>query len=164
VEYPWFDPYTSSNPAIHRLQEAIFHLATVSNPEENPVGPPHPELIKYLYPPMEVVEETEAVVRELKRELNIKRVPPPVKRAERKSGRANGTADDSESVGRFFFTSATVAPCSSHIVCLGSISTPCSITLPQAGRKIYFLAPRSLANTNRRRVVLSATKILLATF
>ena len=47
-----------------------------------------------------MVEGTEEVVRELKRELDIKRVPPPVKRAERKSGRANGTADDSELVSR----------------------------------------------------------------
>lgn len=96
VEYPWFDPYATANPAIHRLQEAIFHLATVSDLEENPVGPPHPELVKYLYPPTEIVEETEEVVAALKQKLDIKRVPPPIKRADRKSGRAQGTADDSE--------------------------------------------------------------------
>jgi hypothetical protein len=96
IGYPWFDPYSAPNPAIHRLQEAIFHLATVSDPEENPVGPPHPELTKFLYPPIEIIEETEDVVTELKRQLNIKRVPPPAKRTDRKSARAHGAADDSE--------------------------------------------------------------------
>jgi hypothetical protein len=48
------------------------------------------------YTAFKIVEETEEVVAALKHKLDIRRVPPPVKRADRKSGRAQGTADDSE--------------------------------------------------------------------
>lgn len=93
--YPWFDPYSNPNPAIHRLNEAIYHLATEPDPHNNPVPPPHPDIVRFLYPPEEVIEASEETVRKLKEALDIKKVPPPMKKPARMA-KGVPEADDEE--------------------------------------------------------------------
>ncbi|MDN8660444.1 hypothetical protein Q0N58_14945, partial [Staphylococcus aureus] len=44
---PWFDPALSYNPVIHRTKEAILHASLTPDLEADPLGPPHPDIIKY---------------------------------------------------------------------------------------------------------------------
>ncbi|WVQ78199.1 hypothetical protein IAT38_000282 [Cryptococcus sp. DSM 104549] len=78
----WYDPSQSFNPNIHRIKEAIIHGALTADLDANPLGPPHPELLKYFEAPEEVGKKVEGVTEQLKEALAIKKVPPrPKKRA-----------------------------------------------------------------------------------
>lgn len=77
---PWFDPSLSYNPSIHRTKQAILHASLTADPKTDPLGPPHPELVKYFYTPERLVRQTEKVTERLKDALDIKKVT----RAQRK--------------------------------------------------------------------------------
>lgn len=74
IFYPWLDITSSFNPAIHRIKEAIYHLATTTNLDTDPVPPPHHELLRYFNPPSELVENEEinGTIQRLKRVLDVK--------------------------------------------------------------------------------------------
>lgn len=52
----WYDPSDSYNPSLHRVKQASFHSAVVSDLDTNPLPPPHPETLKYLQPPRRVLK------------------------------------------------------------------------------------------------------------
>jgi ATP-dependent DNA helicase 2 subunit 2 len=80
---PWFDTVTSYNPAIHRIKEAIFHASLTRDLDQDPLGPPHPEIVRYLNPPQALVEKSEDVMQRLKEALDIKKVPAKVRMQKR---------------------------------------------------------------------------------
>lgn len=45
----------SYNPAVHRIKQAMFHCAVITDLATNPLPAPHPELTKYMRPPTKVV-------------------------------------------------------------------------------------------------------------
>lgn len=69
---PWFDPRESYNPAVHRIKQALFHAATVTDLRENPLPPPHPEVIKFLEPPRRVLKRAVGAIEECKEAFKIK--------------------------------------------------------------------------------------------
>lgn len=52
---PWYDNRMSYNPAVHRIKQAMFHCAVITDLATNPLPGPHPELTKYMRPPAKVV-------------------------------------------------------------------------------------------------------------
>ena len=72
---PWFNPAQSYNPSIHRIKQAMFHCAVVSDIITNPLPPPHPELFKYFIPPTKVLERAKNSINKCKDEFKIKEVP-----------------------------------------------------------------------------------------
>ncbi|ORY22765.1 SPOC like C-terminal domain-containing protein [Naematelia encephala] len=86
----WFEPAKAYNPVIHRIKEAIFHASLTRDLDAEPLGPPHPELVKYFETPEELVEKTEKVTRLLKEKLDIKKVPPRQRKAVAKEGLREG--------------------------------------------------------------------------
>ncbi|KAK6902779.1 hypothetical protein I203_108038 [Kwoniella mangroviensis CBS 8507] len=82
----WFEPEKSYNPVIHRIKEAIFHASLTADLDANPLGPPHPELIKYFNTPSEIVERSEDLTKRLKDALDIKKVPPRTRKKVQKEG------------------------------------------------------------------------------
>ncbi|EIW69540.1 hypothetical protein M231_07455 [Tremella mesenterica] len=73
---PWFEPARAFNPAIHRIKEAIFHASLTQDLEKDPLGPPHPELVKYFDPPEEPIHASAKITTKLKEVLAVKKVPP----------------------------------------------------------------------------------------
>lgn len=61
---PWFDPRLSFNPAVHRIKQALFHAAIVTDLRTNPLPEPHPEVIKYLNPPKRVLKRANGPIEE----------------------------------------------------------------------------------------------------
>lgn len=53
---PWYDNRMSYNPAVHRIKQAMFHSAVITDLTTNPLPAPHPELTKYMRPPTKVVK------------------------------------------------------------------------------------------------------------
>ncbi|KAJ6569542.1 SPOC like C-terminal domain-containing protein [Mycena capillaripes] len=92
---PWFDTRLSYNPAIHRIKQAQFHAAVVSDLSKNPLPPPHPELLKYFEPPRRVLKRAREAIEEVKTEFKVKQVPKRVARA-RKDGHVHAREDDDE--------------------------------------------------------------------
>ncbi|KAJ7771956.1 SPOC like C-terminal domain-containing protein [Mycena maculata] len=92
---PWFDPLQSYNPAIHRIKQAQFHAAVVSDLTNNPLPPPHPELLKYFEPPRRVLKRARDAIEECKTEFKVKQVPKKVARA-RKDGHVHARDDDGD--------------------------------------------------------------------
>ena len=72
---PWFNPAQSYNPSIHRIKQAMFHCAVVSDITTNPLPPPHPELLKYFTAPTKVLERARNSIDKCKDEFKIKEVP-----------------------------------------------------------------------------------------
>ena len=46
----------SYNPAVHRIKQAMFHSAVITDLTTNPLPAPHAELTKYMRPPTKVVK------------------------------------------------------------------------------------------------------------
>jgi ATP-dependent DNA helicase 2 subunit 2 len=69
---PWFDTLQSYNPAVHRVKQALFHCAVVSDISANPLPPPHPELTKYFEPPRRVLKRAKNATEECRREFKVK--------------------------------------------------------------------------------------------
>jgi ATP-dependent DNA helicase 2 subunit 2 len=79
----WFDPINSFNPVIHRIKEAIFHASLTQDLDADPLGPPHPELVKFFKTPEGLGERVQGVTQRLKEKLDIKKVPPRVRAAKK---------------------------------------------------------------------------------
>ncbi|KAJ7451138.1 SPOC domain-like protein [Mycena latifolia] len=92
---PWFDTRLSYNPAIHRIKQAQFHAAVVSDLSNNPLPPPHPELLKYFDPPRRVLKRARDAIEQCKTELKVKQVPKKVAKA-RKDGHVHARDDDGD--------------------------------------------------------------------
>ncbi len=69
---PWFDPTLSYNPAVHRIKQALFHAAIVTDLRTHPLPEPHPEVIKYLDPPKRVLKRAHDMIEEAKSVFNVK--------------------------------------------------------------------------------------------
>ena len=69
---PWFDTRLSFNPAIHRVKQAQFHSAVMSDVATHPVPPPHPELTKYFDPPKRVLKTAKDALEECKATFKVK--------------------------------------------------------------------------------------------
>lgn len=82
----WFDPARCYNPVIHRIKEAIFHASITQDPKAHPLPPPHPDLVKYFNTPEEIVNKVESVTERLKDSLDIKKVPPRMRRRAAREG------------------------------------------------------------------------------
>ncbi|KAK8869939.1 hypothetical protein IAR55_000507 [Kwoniella newhampshirensis] len=82
----WFDTRNSYNPVIHRIKEAIFHASLTRDLDADPLGPPHPELVKYFNTPDEIVETVQDITSRLKEALDIKKVPPKTRKKVTKEG------------------------------------------------------------------------------
>ncbi|KAJ6498003.1 SPOC domain-like protein [Mycena vitilis] len=91
----WFDTRLSYNPAIHRIKQAQFHAAVVSDLSKNPLPPPHPELLKYFEPPRRVLKRAREAIEECKTEFKVKQVPKRVVKA-RKDGHVHARDDDDD--------------------------------------------------------------------
>ncbi|KAG2023769.1 Ku80 [Coprinopsis cinerea AmutBmut pab1-1] len=72
---PWFDTSSSFNPAVHRIKQAIFHSAVVSDVTTDPLPPPHPELLTYFEPPKRVLKRSRDALEECKKVFAVKEVP-----------------------------------------------------------------------------------------
>ena len=72
---PWFDPRDSYNPSVHRIKQALFHAAIVTDLRTNPLPPPHPEVIKYLEPPRRVLKRAHDAIEGCKTAFNVKQGP-----------------------------------------------------------------------------------------
>ncbi|KAK0446455.1 SPOC domain-like protein [Desarmillaria tabescens] len=92
---PWFDTRYSYNPAIHRVKQAMFHCAVVSDLDTNPLPPPHPELLKYFEPPRKVVKRAHDAIEGVKAAFKVREVPKKVTRT-RKDGHVHARDDDEE--------------------------------------------------------------------
>ncbi|KAJ7071583.1 SPOC domain-like protein [Mycena amicta] len=92
---PWFDTLLSYNPAVHRIKQAQFHAAVVSDLNTNPVPPPHPELLTYFEPPRRVLKRARDAIETCKDEFKVKPVPKKVARA-RADGHAHAQEDEGE--------------------------------------------------------------------
>ncbi|KAF8665093.1 hypothetical protein AX16_000561 [Volvariella volvacea WC 439] len=90
---PWFETTYSYNPSIHRIKQAQFHCAIVSDLEANPLPPPHPELTKYFEPPRKVLKRAREALEECKTAFKVKEVPKKAPRA-RKDGHEHATEED----------------------------------------------------------------------
>lgn len=88
--HTWFDPSLCVNPVIHRIKEAIFHASLTADPKANPLGPPHPDIIKYFHTPEVIAQKVEKLTEQLKEALDIKKIPP----RQRKKFVREGLAED----------------------------------------------------------------------
>ncbi|EPQ61200.1 SPOC domain-like protein [Gloeophyllum trabeum ATCC 11539] len=92
---PWFDVRFSYNPAVHRVKQALFHSAIVSDLTTNPLPPPHPELLKYFDPPKRVLKRARPTIEECKNLFNVKEVPKRVFK-QRKDGHVRAADEDQD--------------------------------------------------------------------
>ncbi|TFK47939.1 SPOC domain-like protein [Heliocybe sulcata] len=92
---PWFEPALSYNPAVHRVKQALFHGAVVSDLNKNPLPPPHPELLKYFNPPKRVLKRARSALEECKTAFNVREVPKRVFR-QRKDGHVHAHDEDED--------------------------------------------------------------------
>ncbi|KAF8330432.1 SPOC domain-like protein [Cantharellus anzutake] len=93
---PWFDPSEAVHPAVHRIKEAIFHAAITSNIEEDPIPPPHPEIIKFLDPPSPILVKSRGPVQRCKSLFNIQEAPPRPKMRRKTKGAEDGLSADAD--------------------------------------------------------------------
>jgi ATP-dependent DNA helicase 2 subunit 2 len=69
---PWYNTQLSYNPAIHRIKQALFHGAIVEDLNKQPLGPPHPEILKYFEPPRKVVKRARHAIEAVREAFNVK--------------------------------------------------------------------------------------------
>lgn len=50
----------------------MFHAAIVTDLRENPLPPPHPDIVKFLEPPRKVLKRAAAAIEECKDAFNVK--------------------------------------------------------------------------------------------
>jgi ATP-dependent DNA helicase 2 subunit 2 len=62
----------SYNPAIHRTKQALFHGAIIENLNTQPLGPPHPEIIRYFEPPRRVLKRARDATQDCIESLKVK--------------------------------------------------------------------------------------------
>lgn len=54
------------------MKQALFHAAIVTDLRENPLPPPHPEVVKYFEPPRRVIKRSAEAVEACKEAFEIK--------------------------------------------------------------------------------------------
>jgi ATP-dependent DNA helicase 2 subunit 2 len=92
---PWFNPVDSYNPSIHRVKQAMFHCAVVSDITTYPLPPPHPELLKYFNPPKRVRKHAKPFIDECIDAFKVKEVPKRVAKADTaKKGHEHAAEED----------------------------------------------------------------------
>lgn len=91
---PWFNPSDSYNPSVHRTKQAMFHCAVVSDITDNPLPPPHPELLKYFNTPKKVLKRAKGAIDECKDTFKIKQVPKRVAKPGVKKGHEHAAEED----------------------------------------------------------------------
>ncbi len=69
---PWFDPSEAVHPAVHRIKEAIFHAAITNDIEQDPIPPPHPEILKFIHPPEDVIMKSRGPAQRCKSLFDVK--------------------------------------------------------------------------------------------
>jgi ATP-dependent DNA helicase 2 subunit 2 len=72
----------------------VYHQATTTDLDADPIPPPHPDIVKYLEPPQELKERMDPLVSKLKGVLDVRLVPPPVKKADRKTDTLGGSTEE----------------------------------------------------------------------
>ncbi|CAK5280012.1 unnamed protein product [Mycena citricolor] len=92
---PWYDTRDSYNPSLHRIKQAQFHAAVVADLPNNPIGPPHPEIMKYLEPPRRVLKRAREAISSCIDEFNVKEVPKKIAKT-RKDGHVHAYDDEDE--------------------------------------------------------------------
>ncbi|KAF7306399.1 Ku domain-containing protein [Mycena indigotica] len=92
---PWFDTRLSYNPAVHRIKQAQFHAAVVSDINTNPVPPPHPELLTYFDPPPKMLKRGRDAIEKCKDEFKVKQVPKKVAKT-KATGHAHAHVEEDE--------------------------------------------------------------------
>ena len=63
----------SYNPAVHRIKQAMFHSAVITDLAKNPLPAPHPELMKYMRPPVKVVRHAAEAMDNCKGAMGIQK-------------------------------------------------------------------------------------------
>ncbi|KAJ7585617.1 SPOC domain-like protein [Mycena floridula] len=91
----WYDTRLSYNPAVHRVKQALFHCAVVSDLDNNPLPPPHPEILKYFKPPKKVLKNAKESIEKVKEAMNVRQVPKRIAKT-RKDGQSHAALDDDE--------------------------------------------------------------------
>ncbi|KAF9073952.1 SPOC like C-terminal domain-containing protein [Rhodocollybia butyracea] len=76
----WFDVGDSYNPSLHRLKQAMFHCQNVENLERDPLPPPHPELMKYMNPPNNLIHDAQPIIDKCIEIFGVKQVPRKVRK------------------------------------------------------------------------------------
>ncbi|KZT68787.1 SPOC domain-like protein [Daedalea quercina L-15889] len=94
---PWFDTRLSYNPAIHRVKQAQFHAAVVTDLNTHPLPPPHPELTKYFDPPKRVLKRARGAIEQCKDRFRVREVPKKVART-RKDGHVRAQDEDDDTL------------------------------------------------------------------
>ncbi|KAF6765925.1 SPOC domain-like protein [Ephemerocybe angulata] len=79
----WFSTAEAFNPAIHRIKQAIFHSAVVSDIATNPLPPPHPDLTFFFEPPSRALKRARKPLEKCKQLFNVKQVPKRVAKAKK---------------------------------------------------------------------------------
>jgi ATP-dependent DNA helicase 2 subunit 2 len=69
---PWYNNLDSYNPAIHRVKQALFHVAVNVDLDKHPLPPPHPELLKYFEPPKRMLKKAHGPIERCKEVFKIK--------------------------------------------------------------------------------------------
>lgn len=69
---PWFETNLSYNPAVHRIKQAQFHAAVVTDLNKQPVPPPHPETLKYFDPPRRVIKRAKDAIEQAEATFRVR--------------------------------------------------------------------------------------------
>jgi ATP-dependent DNA helicase 2 subunit 2 len=70
---PWYDNRMSYSPAVHRIKQAMFHSAVITDLAKHPLPAPHPELTKYMRPPAEVVRRATGAMNNCKAAMGVQK-------------------------------------------------------------------------------------------
>ena len=63
----------SYNPAVHRIKQAMFHSAVITDLTTNPLPAPHPELTKYMRPPTGVVKRAAEAINNCRNAMGVQK-------------------------------------------------------------------------------------------
>jgi ATP-dependent DNA helicase 2 subunit 2 len=63
----------SYNPAVHRIKQAMFHGAVITDLTTNPLPSPHPELTKYMRPPAKVVKRAAEAMNNCRNAMGVQK-------------------------------------------------------------------------------------------
>ncbi|KAM6497865.1 SPOC domain-like protein [Amanita muscaria] len=94
IPQPWFDLRQSYNPALHRVKQALFHCAVVSDLKRQPLPPPHPELLKYFNTPPTVIAQAKNAVEKCQDVFKVREVPKKVSAKVRRNDHAHAEEED----------------------------------------------------------------------
>lgn len=70
---PWYDNRLSYNPAVHRIKQAMFHCAVITDLAKTPLPAPHPELTKYMRPPTRVIRRAAEAINNCRSAMSVQK-------------------------------------------------------------------------------------------